>query len=596
MSSVNTSNPITLTYEPVNSNTIRLNWKHRLIYSNKSPLLSEKLKSVVITLYSYVDGITVPDVRYENITSRYYEREYILSNIPKTSTNPNLGNKDYNFHRVQIEVFTTYGTSKNSITFYVGISGPSAPRNLVAQRNANNSVTVGWLSPTGIGSSSSGNSRYIINYQLEYSKNGGETWFSTLIPGNSTSYTYTSLERNNQYLFRVSAISAYTNNGNQVRGEQSQVFGPVFVPPTTAADATLLFEKSSWGNIASPWKEYLTFAAEEWESHVRIDPKVVEAIRQNDPNFMGIKINVSFISQPSVGGSVVSAYIPVNTIKGFNLNPTDPESIKWNTSEFDLVINTHPDVNTIFEADNILVDDVWRAILTHELGHGLGIGIVWQPDWIVALNKQRRIVLENNNQIIRSQLIPHAPRWQLSGTFVAPWDRDRGVKPRFPAAQLAYNNLMGYTNQQIANLRPRGVIPLMSNIVFSDFEKRGHWAYETNTNNAFTSTHLPIPNDIMSYGGLVGVVQQQITPVSAGVLRDLGYLATTSAPSTTTFASQIASNTNTGYSSRMTAIPESTIPKTYPGENTISSNQIIGTIDMDSSGKIKELVFNLDSQ
>lgn len=589
------SYPITkLEIDRKNLTNVTCNFSHRLQSGETVTKMEAVIKSFVLNVTG-TNGQPYSEEKIVSVTGFYKAKKFDLV-LPTDSKITSVNGKILEFwlHTIQLRIYTTQTTSSfislTSDQIFAGVP-PSAPRNFAVQQ-VNNTLELAWLSPNTNGSLG------IAGYVIEYSKDGGKVWYSTTI-GVATTHTYTTPELNNSYIFRLRAYGSYTSGGvtRVLYSPYVSILTPLYLSPNVSTGTNFLFDKSTWGSLSSPWGSYLTYAAEEWENHVRIQPAIVNAIRLAYPTFLGIKINVSYTSQAAdSNGLVTLAYVPLGSVQGFNLNPNDPQRIKWATYQCDVVINTHPDADEAAGGE-----DGWRAVLTHELGHALGIGVVWQPQFLELLNKTRSVIIDaNGNTTIRSQLMPHAPRWQLNGTFIPPWNRGK-IPARYPKAQEAYNTISGYVNTQFPETKPRSCIPMMSSFIFTDENKRAHWAYEVNNNTAFTKTHKPIPTDIMSYGSLVGVQNQQITPLSVGVLEDIGYEKVSTAPSMMAYKAQTDSESSTGYSKTMTAISDSAIPREHscfqsgPEDNEeVTASQVLGTIELDGSNNVKNIIINED--
>lgn len=136
--------------------------------------------------------------------------------------------------------------------------------------------------------------------------------------------------------------------------------------PTTG----ILFDKSSFiGVVDEPYLSALNNAVDRWGQKVQIDPSVVTSIRTFDPSFMGIKISgytISNLGENSyIAACGVASYV--------DLSP-GVQTIQFNTYEFDLYVNTYFAPSA---APYNFSQQDWANVMTHELGHGLGIGIYW---------------------------------------------------------------------------------------------------------------------------------------------------------------------------------------------------------------------------
>lgn len=172
----------------------------------------------------------------------------------------------------------------------------------------------------------------------------------------------------------------------------------LFGPPNPYDN--VLFDTSSFiGIVPEPHLTALNTAAARWSNYIQFDPTIVQAIKTNigdeeNPiygtphggtfpiysnlsNWNGIKIN-SYNTINTSGSYIaacgVSEYIDI-------INPDYSSNVKFNTFSFDLYINLYYTTGYISPLrPNGYNSTDWANILTHELGHGLGIGIYWQLD------------------------------------------------------------------------------------------------------------------------------------------------------------------------------------------------------------------------
>lgn len=132
----------------------------------------------------------------------------------------------------------------------------------------------------------------------------------------------------------------------------------------------ILFDKSSWASVVpQPYLGYLNQAADRWAQYVRYNPSVAAAITADDPTWNGLKLESSsdYTEQNNaVSGTIAACYI----VGAWDLVLGSP-SVQLNSTSFGLIINKY------YESEFSSTD--WVNILTHELGHALGIGILWSP-------------------------------------------------------------------------------------------------------------------------------------------------------------------------------------------------------------------------
>jgi len=126
----------------------------------------------------------------------------------------------------------------------------------------------------------------------------------------------------------------------------------------------ILFDTSSFvGVVPEPYLTALNSAAARWSTYVKFNPNVVAGIKsQINPNWNGIRINNYTTindSQSYIAACGVHQYIDIQSGGG----------VKFNTYTFNLFVNLY--------YANIYNSTDWANVMTHELGHALGIGIYW---------------------------------------------------------------------------------------------------------------------------------------------------------------------------------------------------------------------------
>jgi hypothetical protein len=133
-------------------------------------------------------------------------------------------------------------------------------------------------------------------------------------------------------------------------------------PTPTITNTGILFNTTSFvGVVPEPYLTALNTAVNRWNTYMQINPTVVDSIRSLDPAFNGISIN-SYNTINTFG-----SYIAACGIAYFYDLAGDS---KFCTDSFDLYINLN--------YANAYTPTQWADVITHELGHALGIGIYWQ--------------------------------------------------------------------------------------------------------------------------------------------------------------------------------------------------------------------------
>jgi hypothetical protein len=141
------------------------------------------------------------------------------------------------------------------------------------------------------------------------------------------------------------------------------------VTPTTLING-VLFNKSSFvGVVNEPYLSALNSAVDRWNNFIQINPTVVQSIRGFDPAFNGISLNTYSISDLGQ-----NSYIAACGVASYVDLQTDGPGVQFCTYRFNLFVNTYyaPNAEPYYFGQQD-----WANIMTHELGHALGIGIYW---------------------------------------------------------------------------------------------------------------------------------------------------------------------------------------------------------------------------
>lgn len=126
-----------------------------------------------------------------------------------------------------------------------------------------------------------------------------------------------------------------------------------------------LFNKNSWSiSVPEPYKTYLDQSADRWSQFVKFNPSVFSSIKSLDPAWDGIALEYfSQFNSPTSG--VIASCGPTEGVDFTG------DAVKFNSTLFGLSVNDY--YNGEFSAGD------WVNIITHELGHALGIGVFWDP-------------------------------------------------------------------------------------------------------------------------------------------------------------------------------------------------------------------------
>jgi titin len=161
--------------------------------------------------------------------------------ISALSTNGTSALANGTTYSVQIRAVNSAGAGNASLTTTATpVTVPTAPLSVVATPG-NASISLNWNAPASNGGAT------ITDYEVEYSTNGGSTWFS-FINGTSaaTSASITSLTNGTSYTFRVSAV-------NSVGVGVASVWSTSVAPRTVPTAPTNLAIVAGAGSITASW-------------------------------------------------------------------------------------------------------------------------------------------------------------------------------------------------------------------------------------------------------------------------------------------------------------------------------------------------------
>lgn len=230
-----------------------------------------------------------------------------------------------------------------------------------------------------------------------------------------------------------------------------------------------------------PWATYTRAAAQAWNNFLIINPHIVNSIKEIRPDWNGIYMDsLNIYNDPA--DNAIARCGPVEAV---DIIDNDPNNIKYNSISYSLYINTYYLNHPIFKFNAI----DWIKIITHELGHALGIGIYWD----MALLEPNNFWLDGHKCI---------------------------------NASYAYNNIIG----DIANNRKYIPIEddnLAGGSAGAHFEPNSRTSTNYQTPDGYDYPGLAAYNDIMItyYGG----PQFHITDLDIDVLVDIGYQRKSSA-------------------------------------------------------------------
>ena len=228
-----------------------------------------------------------------------------------------------------------------------------------------------------------------------------------------------------------------------------------------------LFDESSWENIVpEPYLSYLNFGKTRWENFLNYNPDAISGIQLLDPSWVGLRLNnyTEFDSSvsPIIASCNIHEYIDLQAV-----------GVQFNSISFNLNVNAY--FKSSFDEHD------WINIITHEMGHALGIGIFWNS----FFNTQGSIPPSNNF-----------------------------LSSNYSKTQQAYNNVTGLV---------RSKIPLES--IGGSGTASAHWENNYRSSTAVGGNNVDyygIENEIM-IGYYEAGSNLIISDISIKHLVDLGY-------------------------------------------------------------------------
>ena len=130
-----------------------------------------------------------------------------------------------------------------------------------------------------------------------------------------------------------------------------------------------LFDKTSWETISEPYKSYLDQSADRWEKYIRFKTSTIALIKNQHLSWKGLYLDLNNYDEYNDQNSDAIAYCGI--VDYVDLIESQP-GVEFNSVSFYLGINTR--FSSSFSSND------WINVLTHELGHALGIGIYWDAD------------------------------------------------------------------------------------------------------------------------------------------------------------------------------------------------------------------------
>ena len=236
---------------------------------------------------------------------------------------------------------------------------PSAPTNLTASLVGNTSVRLNFTPPTGSGTitgyvvvASTAGEWAIVdsNYQL-----GGLIYGLT-----DEAHTFVVAAKN------AAGIGTYSAESNSV------------------TPSNKLFDKSSWASVVEePYRTWLNKAADRWDRYVKYNASARATIASENPGWNGLKLAPG---QYVLFSDSTSNELAACAIMGYK----SLGGKKYNSISFYL------EANDYWRAWGTYTDKDWINIITHELGHALGIGIFWDSDYFPGATSPANFFLSGN--------------------------------------------------------------------------------------------------------------------------------------------------------------------------------------------------------
>jgi hypothetical protein len=218
---------------------------------------------------------------------------------------------------------------------------PSAPTNLTASLVGNTSVRLNFTPPTGSGT--------ITGYVVVASTAG--EW--AVIDGN----------------YQINGLISGLSDGPHtfvIAAKNSAGVGTYSAESNSVTTLNRLFDKSSFAVVDEPYRTWLNKAADRWDRYIKYNAAARATIASENPGWNGLRLNEYYLYSDSTNNEIAAT-----SLYGFK----DLGGKKYNSISFYLQVNDH--------WNGLYLEKDWINILTHELGHALGIGFFWGgfTDW-----------------------------------------------------------------------------------------------------------------------------------------------------------------------------------------------------------------------
>lgn len=239
---------------------------------------------------------------------------------------------------------------------------------------------------------------------------------------------------------------------------------PILNPPPTITKH-LFNINSITSKVPSNYLNSFINAANRWNVQIKYEDSIRSSISQYIPGWDGLElVNCNIINENSSTIASCSVDTFVDLVQG-------GQSIKMNAIKYNVTINEY--YKDYFSGND------WNNIFTHELGHALGIGILWHPfyasygavppvDNILNLSGNFYPFAQSKYNTITTLNVTGIPLENSggAGTISAHWENDyRPSTDDYPEYYGLSDELMVGTY----SLNARRVISELSNNVLKDF-------------------------------------------------------------------------------------------------------------------------------
>jgi hypothetical protein len=342
-----------------------------------------------------------------------------------------------------------------------GANPPSAPTNVIATAGVFvpyiiSNVRLDWTDPVDDGGST------ITSYVVKAKSSGPTPYFDVASNYTKNNVIDISTESllNTPIIFIVAAVNSYGV------GAFSQPSNSVIIDRIQRPH---LFDKNSWaGIVQEPYLTYLNEAADRWNLYIKYNPDVRAYLEANIAGWQGLRLNVYNLYTTPGTGTIASAG-PTNSA----LNFTYLGKNRKGSYRFDL--NIYDAYRNVFNRDN------WIDIITHELGHALGLGTFWG---------NTNFEIDSTNHFLNQSI--------------------------FPETQTAYNSITSTVKSKVAIESQGGAGSINS-----------HWENNFRPSSSAGSLGVSYPgltNELMKAAAAPGEAKNVLSILTIKNLVDLGWM------------------------------------------------------------------------